>query len=517
MAKNVLQKHWNGTGWDELHPVTKSSNVFASSGRTVAEQLIDIAISANDYPSISAAVAAAAINGGTVWSSGSAHTISANLTIPANVSLQFTNGAAWSVNSGITLTVNGYISAGPYQIFSGAGNVVYNALNVEAYPEWWGAKGDGTTNDSAAIQRAMAAAKVLQFRPVSYRIGSKVTIPQNKFLKLKGGGYRLTTFLVAASIIGFEYVRNSAVGGTVMEVDGIEFVEAGLGKTSYAISFAGVANYHDNWLRMYDCSIYGFNRGVYLTYAGHCFFSRCYGQANGAVYFLERDASFVNFTECMNLNNEYFLYADDPLANGISNGIMINGCHSTFARVADVYINGWDAVFIRGGTGFDLGGNGGTASLYLSKVTNFIVDGVYISPDNYGGVINAANKNCMQLVDCHSGSITGCMIVNAGQAGIRAEHSTAKSSAVSIRDNKFDGNGHNDIVAPGNFIGNVINGNKHLKQMARTGTDYEVYIVTNGSSHNSVKDNIFVGSSYTIAAGSSSVVADNIFGAPYIA
>ncbi|MFD0959791.1 hypothetical protein [Paenibacillus chungangensis] len=39
MAKNVLQKHWNGTSWEEIHPITKASNVVSGNGQSVEAQL----------------------------------------------------------------------------------------------------------------------------------------------------------------------------------------------------------------------------------------------------------------------------------------------------------------------------------------------------------------------------------------------------------------------------------------------------------------------------------------------
>lgn len=41
MAKNVLQKHWDGSKWVELHPVTKSTNVYSPDGKTVEQKLQD--------------------------------------------------------------------------------------------------------------------------------------------------------------------------------------------------------------------------------------------------------------------------------------------------------------------------------------------------------------------------------------------------------------------------------------------------------------------------------------------
>lgn len=39
MAKNVLQKHWDGTRFVEIHPVTKASNVFGADGKSIAQKV----------------------------------------------------------------------------------------------------------------------------------------------------------------------------------------------------------------------------------------------------------------------------------------------------------------------------------------------------------------------------------------------------------------------------------------------------------------------------------------------
>lgn len=53
MAKNVLQKHWTGTEWEELHPVTRANNVYADDNATVQdhlEELVDaVQVISTDY------------------------------------------------------------------------------------------------------------------------------------------------------------------------------------------------------------------------------------------------------------------------------------------------------------------------------------------------------------------------------------------------------------------------------------------------------------------------------------
>jgi len=86
--------------------------------------------------------------------------IAADLTIPANITLKLPRGAILNIAAGKTLTINGGVEAGLYQIFSwtGAGKVVLgNGAVREVYPEWWGAKGDGATDCTSAIAAATNA------------------------------------------------------------------------------------------------------------------------------------------------------------------------------------------------------------------------------------------------------------------------------------------------------------------------------------------------------------------------
>jgi hypothetical protein len=75
-------------------------------------------------------------------------TIDSNLTIPANFTCVFPRGAVLAVSDGDTLTINGEIRAGLHQIFSGAGDVF---IATDGLAQWFGAVGDGSTDDTAAF------------------------------------------------------------------------------------------------------------------------------------------------------------------------------------------------------------------------------------------------------------------------------------------------------------------------------------------------------------------------------
>jgi hypothetical protein len=107
------------------------------------------------------------------------YTSSVSIIVPNNITLEFLNGAQISMNVATTLSIRGaVVNAGNTQCFAGAGTVVlpYPFRQVrDVYPQWWGAKADGATDDAAAIQKALTASKDLHLIG-DYFIASSLSI-----------------------------------------------------------------------------------------------------------------------------------------------------------------------------------------------------------------------------------------------------------------------------------------------------------------------------------------------------
>jgi hypothetical protein len=123
------------------------------------------------------------------------HTIAADLTIPANVTLKPERGAILSIDTTKTLTLNGGIEAGLYQIFScaGTGKVVFASGAVkEVYPHWWGAVGNDSVDCSPAFQAAFNTQIPVTLADGVYKITNTIylnsTDPNFQYV-LRGAGH----------------------------------------------------------------------------------------------------------------------------------------------------------------------------------------------------------------------------------------------------------------------------------------------------------------------------------------
>lgn len=119
---------------------------------------------------------------------GNTYNVTENTTI--NAQLVVPKGAIINIANGITLTINGEIVAGAYQIFSGSGTLVVDKKQQKfGYPEWFGAMVNNSSYDcSIEINKVLQIFGECRLSKAIYYISNTVAL-NNTDMKLKGTGY----------------------------------------------------------------------------------------------------------------------------------------------------------------------------------------------------------------------------------------------------------------------------------------------------------------------------------------
>lgn len=197
---------------------------------------------------ISAAISAIGSDSRTLYLCPGTWSITSDLTIPTNITLRPERGAILSIATGITLTINGSLDAGPYQIYSwsGTGKVVYGDSSTvkEFLPEHWGGKGDGSTTDTAALQAALtcaanSTAALIRLRDyATYMTGALTTTGTTaKSIKILGKA----TIKQIATQNSTDFFRLSTWGEVVLDGPTFNFDVAN--QSNAGVRFTEAANY----------------------------------------------------------------------------------------------------------------------------------------------------------------------------------------------------------------------------------------------------------------------------------
>lgn len=136
-----------------------------------------------------------------------------NLTIPDDRALIVADGGSISVNAGKMLTVSGQFSAGLYNVFTGGGSVKFGTGSVsDVYPQWWGAKTDGS-DDTKPIQKALLSHGSVELSKLAYTVKS-LSLPTGI---LKNGTLILTndTKMTSNSDFTFDNIKIDGNGKRV--------------------------------------------------------------------------------------------------------------------------------------------------------------------------------------------------------------------------------------------------------------------------------------------------------------
>lgn len=112
--------------------------------------------------SLDAILADAAVTSGTITVPAGRHALNAasDRTLKAGVTLRVLQGAVITIPTGRTFILAGPLTSGLYEIFNcvGTGKAVFHGTNIDMFPEWWGAKGDGS-DDLIPFNNAITSAR----------------------------------------------------------------------------------------------------------------------------------------------------------------------------------------------------------------------------------------------------------------------------------------------------------------------------------------------------------------------
>lgn len=269
-------------------------------------------------PEIATAITAAA--GGIVIFSKAAtsYKISSNVTIPAGTTAVFQEGGMLSIDSGVTFTVNGSIIAGLYQIFSGVGDVVLAKTSAqETVPQWWGALGDDSNDDTAAIQESFDAAPFVTFLPRgTYKISSALTLSGTHGKRIVGTGR-----MQSSEIKIYGGGNAIEITGTRHKIEDVRILADTDGSGSGIKISAGDGNIIDSCHIGSTTTGESFDRGVELAdSANYTRVTNSYLRGNTSNIYMHDDGG-TSPNACMFTNN--VMLGGDYSINGVSGGSML--------------------------------------------------------------------------------------------------------------------------------------------------------------------------------------------------
>ena len=212
------------------------------------------------------------------------YTLGDDITVPANCVLEFDGGSITASGNNDTITgANTGIEARLVKIFNTDVTLAGTWNVAEAYPEWFGAKGDGSNDDAPAINKALTYFNCVKLLPRTYLIGSidsngiGIKIPAYRTLK---GYYHDENLSKVTSIImmkeGLNYTSCIDIIGNNCILE--DFSVKGYGVVNVETACISAIEGHSRCtLNRIDVSggYYGFNLHLYLTTMTQCNANYC--------------------------------------------------------------------------------------------------------------------------------------------------------------------------------------------------------------------------------------------------
>lgn len=404
-------------------------------------------------PSTGGVVDARGIQGAQTWSadpfsgvtkavelliSGATYGVNAPTTVPTSVQITASEGSVFSVAPGSTLAINGSFQGSMSRHFSGVGKTYLNPGKITVYPEWWGAKADGTVNNSVvsgtdstlSIQNAVTAVcgngttaatgstigshGQFRFLPGLYITSSTITIPPSCYADFGGASAKGTYILAAtgtgpalqiqgafnsvtatrtssefdANVVVHDISMGSKVGHAVQVINGYRTKLERI----YAFSAGATSNYFD-WdgasvIRGDDLYVTGND-----TFPGNIF-TAPYGFTQGVVghYITARVDSF-GYAGRYNISGEFFfnnLYCEGQQTGDCIYTYVPSGTDFSlfpiFVTGADIAITSGKAAYRQNGKAIAY-----VSNCYCERANSGTVDVIRIDSDQGAGTVYANN------------------------------------------------------------------------------------------------------------------------------
>lgn len=362
-----------------------------------------------------------------------------------------------------------------------------------------GADPTGNVDIAPIIQECLDNGILPYISGGTYLWNTQVDIPEGTNLGIYSDPTAFITTTEDITLLSCVRTTPSLESRSTFVIENCWFQQNGTIGTGRVINMQGIdVIWDDNTLfvRGNHSAFRGFNHAIEIGNASARVYD-AYFVFNTVGIFLNYNASFLWFTDLLFLVNDFAIYGDSGVYDGITNSICITNCTAVNSKFTDYRISGWDAITIIGG-GTDLGGandpNLGTGSyaIYLHRCSNINIQNSYIS-----SFLSAApNRVGLALVDCVKATVTGTRLYTS-LVGLYIESSLGLPAGHIITNNFFGGNTRNHLWI--NSAQSVtISSNKFDATPNRIGTNYEVVCSASGNTYMNFRQNDFAGTSYAL-------------------
>lgn len=196
-----------------------------------------------------------------------------SVTVPNNIRLLFSDNGYINFSSGQSLTIGGDLQAGLVKIFNYADSTcqITFTYKVKIHPEWWGALGDNSTDDTASFQYMFKSPSELWngnhvelTTGKRYKISDQLELWSSSFAHSQwsihghGAQIRVTSLSAGKSIFQIGNSTNGDYRVHELLIDGLILY----GAVNGVSNTAGIRINNGSFGKITNCSIAGFYNGI---------------------------------------------------------------------------------------------------------------------------------------------------------------------------------------------------------------------------------------------------------------